>query len=1032
MSSRMESRKFSAILLFLAAVIPSIHAQRTTATYNGTVVDPSGAVVPSAEVELANDDTGNKLTGVSDANGEFVFNYVPVGNYTLRITAAGFKTFQDNHFPLSAAQNVRQKFTLTVGQSAESVTVTEAAPPVNTASSEQRTNFSTREVENVPLPNRNISRVLEVSTGLTREAGQPGTGGGRVRLNGLGGSSVRITANGTDASGNAGAPGLSQYLQFNKIDVMSIEAVGEVQVVKGVVAAEYGPAMGGNVNLITKSGTNQWHGSAFERYEGAILDARQQFLTTKPNHVWNQYGGSLGGPVLKDKAFFFVAYEGYQETVPRVLTGNVPTPYFRDIMLRALPYPETQLSLNAFPLPNRPTTPTALLGVYQGAGRQIAKDDHYDSRGDIRLWNGNLSLTYTRGHPYFVQPSVEAINARQFNSRTDRFATSYVIGRGQWTAETRFGYNRNYMARLDGFLNVVDPNTPETIPFGRRVTALRFTGMDDMYQSELHRRGLAPTYSFEQQLSYVRGKHSFKFGGLFMRPAGGRPDADNGGVSFQTLQDLLTNTPSQVATTFGVNENIWRMKQFGFFVQDDWRATQNLVFNIGMRYDYFGKAVSKPTDPKNPAGYFNRDGLLDSSFHFGPVRDPNDPYKNDALNLAPRFGFAYNVGGTNRNIIRGGFGIMFQSFDPQVLETGFSNSAVIPFRSTFSKLDAASYGLKFPTYNETVLPLVLRLNKPATNDVLNPNVDAPYAMNFSLSYQRALTSTLALESAFVGTRGVKFLMTRTYNPVNRLTGIRPNPELGGQALYNDNSQQSSYYSWQTSLRKQVSHNLSFNLNYTYGKGMSNFGGDISRSFNGDASDNIQDFFNTRIEHGPSAGDITHLFVANWVYFVPTLQRFAGSSIGRQVFGGWEVSGIFRANTGEPIQITQSSQIPSSRPDLVNLGAAINGTCCAQSLQYLNPAAFALVPVSSAGATIRRGNIGNNALRGPSYSAIDISLAKNFRLRERVNFEIRSDFLNALNQTNFTSVVTEITRSNFGQVTNTTGARAIQIQGRLHF
>src|SRR3954453_22035829 len=327
MSPWIYARKPSTLLLLLIGSALQLWSQRTTATYTGTVVDPSGGVVPAAQIELANDDTGNRLTGVTDANGEFVFNYVPVGNHTLKITATGFKTFEDSHFARSAAQNVRQKFTLTVGQAAESVTVTEAASPVNMASSEQRTNFSTREVENVPLPNRNISRVLEVSTGLTREAGQPGTGGGRVRLNGLGGSSVRITANGTDASGNAGAPGLSQYLQFNKIDVMSIEAVGEVQVVKGVVAAEYGPAMGGNVNLITKSGTNGWHGSLFERYEGAILDARQQFLTSKPNHVWNQYGGSLGGPVIKDRAFFFLAYEGYHETVPRVLTGNVPTPY---------------------------------------------------------------------------------------------------------------------------------------------------------------------------------------------------------------------------------------------------------------------------------------------------------------------------------------------------------------------------------------------------------------------------------------------------------------------------------------------------------------------------------------------------------------------------------------------------------------------------------------------------------------------------------------------------------------------------------
>ena len=1017
--------------LLLMSLAGSLWSQRTSATFSGIVVDPSDRIMPGAQVELINQNTNQRLQQVTGESGEVVFNFLPVGVYTLRISAAGFKTLEETGMEVGAAQNVRRRFVLAVGSTTESVNVTAEAPVVNAVSPEQRTSYETREIDNLPLTNRNISRLLEVNTGLVRDVGAPGAGGGRVRLNGLGGSSVRITANGTDASGNNGAPGLSQYLQINKIDVMSIESVAEVQVVKGVVPAEYGPAMGGNVNLITKSGTNDLHGSLFHRYEGARLDARPQFQTRKENRVWNQYGGSLGGPIVRNRAFLFLAYEGYQEIVPRLVTGNVPTQRFRDMILTALPFPETELNLAAFPLPNQPTGADDLIGIYQASPRQISKDDHYDSRADVRLWGGNLSATYTRGHPSFVQPRVQPTNTRIFNSRTDRFSTNYVMGRGSWTSETRYGYNKNYLARLDEFLNTVDPNRPEAYPYSRRVTGIRFTGMDNVGGAELHERGIAPAHSFEQQFALIRGKHSIKFGGLFMRPAGGRPDAENGWVAFQTLNDLLNNRPSQVAATFGVNENIWSMKQFGFFAQDDWRVTQKLVLNLGLRWDFFGKAVARPTNPANPAGFFNRDGLLDSEFNFGPVRDPLDPYNNDPINFAPRFGFAYSLDRQSMTVIRGGYGIMFQSLDAQMLETGFSNSPVIPFRRQFSATEAANLGLRFPFYNEDVVPIVQSLNQIGANDVVNPNIEAPYAMNFSLGIQRALTPSTVLETSFVGTRGVKFVLTRFYNTIDRVTGLRPNPNLG-QALYHDNSQQSAYYSWQTSLRKRLSHNVMFTVNYTYGKGMAYTGGDISRDFNGDTTNSVQDFFNVQAERSPSAGDITHLLVGNWLYTVPTPGFAQNNAFGRSILGGWEVTGIARANTGQPFDVTQTSQSPGSRPDVLDIKNAINPQCCGSSLQYLNPAAFQLVPVNASGATIRRGNIGHNALRGPGFWNVDIAASKNIALRERLNLEVRADFLNAFNHTNYTAISTSINARNFGQITNTAGARTIQLQARIHF
>jgi outer membrane receptor for ferrienterochelin and colicin len=281
----------------------------------------------------------------------------------------GFKTYESRGIPLGAAQNVRRTYTLEVGAVTDSVTITGEAPLVNTLSTEQRMSLETVEVKNLPMINRNITNILDINSGLTRgEANFTGMAGTRFRLNGLGGSAMNVTANGTDANGNAGSMVISGYGQYNKIEVMSAEAVAEVQIVKGVIPAEYGSAMAGTMSVISKSGTNEWHGSIFHRYEGSVLSARQPFLAHEANSVWNQFGGSLGGPILRDKLFFFVAYEGYRQrtTIALPNAASVPTQRFRDIMMTSLRFPETKLFLDHLPLPNQPHATDALLGLWVG------------------------------------------------------------------------------------------------------------------------------------------------------------------------------------------------------------------------------------------------------------------------------------------------------------------------------------------------------------------------------------------------------------------------------------------------------------------------------------------------------------------------------------------------------------------------------------------------------------------------------------------------------------------------------------------
>src|SRR5262245_11453849 len=317
------------VLLSLLGLSEPAWAQRTTATFAGIVVDNSGGVLPGADVALTNEGTSIVERQVTSATGEFIFNYVPGGTYTLTISIAGFKTYTAKGITLGAAQNVRRSFSLEVGTIEESVTVSGDAPMINTVSAEQRINLESEEVSTLPAANRNLTNLLNIGTGLTRQegtvegggSGSGGAGGIRLRLNGLGGAAMSITANGTDASANAGARQISQYNGISKIDIVSIESVGEVQIVKGVSPAEFGQALAGNLNIVTKGGTNVWHGSIFERYEGSNMVAKPFFLKSKPDSNWNQWGGSLGGPLVKDKAFVFAAAESYRLT--RALELNV-------------------------------------------------------------------------------------------------------------------------------------------------------------------------------------------------------------------------------------------------------------------------------------------------------------------------------------------------------------------------------------------------------------------------------------------------------------------------------------------------------------------------------------------------------------------------------------------------------------------------------------------------------------------------------------------------------------------------------------
>jgi outer membrane receptor protein involved in Fe transport len=999
--------------------------QVTTATFSGTVTDPTGAAVPDATVTMTQDETGIVNTKVTGRDGDFQFDFLRVGTYTINIEAKGFKRYAAKGIDLSAGQSVRQTYPLQVGDVTESVIVEASAPLVNTVSAEQSNSFDSKAVKDLPLARRNFSGLLRVDSGVTVATGGSATG---LRLNGQGKNGTAYSVDGTESSGNPEGRNAGNFGAVNFVDLLSIESIEEVHIVKGILPAEYGGALGGQVDIVTRSGTNQIHGSVFENFQKETLNSRDPFLAAKVPFTYNQFGGSIGGPVKKNKIFLFGAYEGYRYNLQKRVEITVPTQATRTQVLAAQPVYASTFAL--VPLPNQPlSSPTATTGLYDQIAPAINRDNHFDVKGDIRLTdNSNLSLTYTHARPFGQTPSGYIGNDNLQYAYTDRGTASYVIGGATWTSETRLGYNNNDAHTFDQAFETILGGSEKFNAgnrLGRLTTNLGWNTQNSMQDLIIS----GPATIFGEKFSWHLGKHSLKFGGVYTHHTNERNNPEGVAYGYQGLSDLLNNIPTTVNASFGNGDNTAHLWELGLFIQDDWHVSSKLTLNLGLRYEYDAHMTAEAFN-NSGAGLYNPDGLLNSTtFAVGPFRPQNNPYNSDPVNFGPRFGFAYDIDG-GKTVIRGGTGIIFS---PQIIGNVINlvGTQYIPKRIIFTKAEASSLGMKYPMTNDDLRVLAQQqaIAQGYTNifAMINPNLQSPYTHHYTLGLQRELTKDLVLETSMVGVRGTKLDLWRPLNEPIRSTGIRPNPLLRA-TYYLDNSATSSYASWQTSLRKRYSHGLSASVHYTWGKALAYNGGDIGTWYQGDNTPRVQDFNNIRAEHAPATGDITHSFVSQAVYDLPRLANF--NPFVHHVLGGWQLGGIFEARSGEPLSITQQGGVQVARPDYIG-GNAINSNY-RDTLQYLNPNAFARVPLSSAGLTVRPGNLGWGEVRAPGYVNVDFSLTKDIPIRERIHLQVRAETFNAFNHFNpkASGIQTSINNSTFGQIRDDVGPRVIQLNGRL--
>ena len=1000
-----------------------LYAQQSTATLSGTVTDPSGAAIPGASVTLENVSRGVSRTAVSGPDGRFLFDFLVVGIYQLTVSERGFNNVVRSGLELTTGQVLDIPLQMQVQQQTQTVEVQAEAAALATSSVEQVGTVNTAQVQELPVAHLDWTNLMGLNVGTTKPPqgitiNSTSAVGSGMNINGLPSAGYNFTVDGTNASNNMEFTAFNFYQAAGLINAVNNDSIEEVSTVKGVPAAVVGGGMSGNINIVTKGGTNEYHGSVHEVNEVSLFDARNQFLTSRPRTTFNDYGVSLGLPILKNKLFFFGSFEEAFLSATKAITGGVPSPYL--ISIAPAVY---QPLFKLFPHAPQPANPTATTSQYFGAASNFQKDNNGVYRLDYYANTNNiLAFRWIRSRPYVVSPALLPANPRHYFDDGSELNANYTHSSAHWTENSRFAFNHTYFNREDALLT--DPNFLN-MSFGWSSSGSKLLNWYGSYTT------------FQEAVSYVHGIHTIQFGGIFERGVANELQIAPVFMLYSNLTQFLNDTPSSFQLELhslpsGQPYFQHITDQIGEYFQDDVRLSSSLTLNLGVRYDIWtvpgesgaNRVFNRGIDPNNPQ----------LGPGFGPII--NYFYKPDHTQIQPRIGLAYNLFGNGKTVLRAGFGklSMGHTLYEAVTQT-YQLGPAVPFQYTMNQAQTTASGLRYP-YNSAgfVQDLtnleaagVISSNLPVTNTI-NTHFPDPYSLQWVFGVQQALPWGMTLEVDYNGNRGLHENFYEVLNKANRITGVSPVPNFGS-VVYSDVDDRSKYAALQTTLRKRLQNGLAFTVAFNYSR-VSSFGD----------ADNLlntapQDPYNFHTEWGPAPFDINRRFVANVIYDIPFTKWMATSNrVATLLLGGWQVSGVFTGQSGMPANIVDSASANAvDRPD-----AAANGISPYLSgyqtglNQYLNIAAFTLVPISPlSGEQIRPGNLSRNAIRSPGLENLDASLAKNFQITERFRMQLRADTFNTINHTNLSGLVTAINTSTFGRLTQAT-ARTMQLGARLTF
>ena len=972
------------LLCFALVGIQPAAAQFDTGTVSGTIVDSSGAVIPKATVTIRNTGTGNAANVVANDAGAFSANDLPFGSYIVTATASGFGTANSKTIVLNVGAAVHVTLTLAAAGVSETVTVTGTETSVNTETTVAGETFSAKQVSNLPVNGRDVDDFLEISPGSVGSAPEF-----QGSVNGLENifSGLNITVDGQsavrgDITGFLNTEGQEQP----HITRSSIDSIQEIDFANNGYTAETGHSLGPQMNIITKGGTNQFHGTAFEFLRNEDLDAHDYFEHGRKQPLkLNQFGGNLAGPVFRDKLFFFTNYEGTRQHLTTISSLNhTLSAYVRSKFVGSM-----QPVLEQFaPLPaGCNVIPTPAACVYQPLANQVdaggaqfvaapvnLSDTLREDTGSIRFdynasdkdrimfrYNINDSDTQHEYGPNIGQISPQALRTQLFKlDETHTFSPTLLN-------QASIGYTR--------FFSVTGSNTPK--PYYTIAGFFLDLGSLPGAQS-FNQTNAFSTYEFLDNVTKVLHSSSLKFGTQIRVNRQVEALQDEFTYDFASVSDLENNNPF-VLQKIGFPGSLGlHNSEYDVYVQDNWHVNRKLVLNLGLRYDF-------NTTWREAHNHIQNFNIPTQTF----LPSTQAPYTAPRGDIAPRIGIAYDPFGSGKTVFHAYGGLfylpMWLSFNLSSNNPTYASYNVNVFDALFG-----GYSISFPAQNP---PL------PAGTQVLYSfpqHPKDPNALNYLFGVEQQMPAQLVAVINYSANRvnhqqaGVNFAAINE-NPSNPFTAVQQvYPNFSSENFLAD-SLGSDYQSMQVQLRRNSNH-LNTEMNYTWSHEID----DMVNVFSG-----YEDPFNPKIDRSSGDIDVRQNFTASVVYDFADLQK--RSRLERLAGGGWQLSSIFQARSGLPENITLVSGFFGNpvRPNYVpGQSRYVNHlTWVTQNGSY-NATAFQVPPKYDGTWGVNYGNVGRNALRGPGFFQWDFSAMKNFSLTEKAKLQFRTDLFNILNHPNY--------------------------------
>ena len=973
------------ILLLLSAT--AVWAQ-STAAIKGTVMDQNGAALAGAKITVTNVATAVARTVQSDSTGSYSVPSLPVGTYDVTVEATGMQPTKFTGLVLNVSQTVVQDVKLKVAQTSSVVTVEAEAPVVETNTMTVSQTINQRTVQEIPLNGRHF---VDLGLLIPGSVTPPQNGFLTAPLRGQGSFAINTAGNREDTV-NFMINGVNlNDMSQNQITFQpSINTVQEFTVDNSTYSAEYGRNSGAIINIATRSGTNSFHGEAFEFLRNNWLDARNFFNPSpalQSPFKRNNFGGDIGGPILKNKLFFFASYEGLRQRQGVTLNTKVLT----DAQRTAVTDP-TSVQLLQF-------IPPANLGANTFVGSATAPVNIDQGTADVSFVisaDDELNFYYAHQADLRQEPTLQGNTVPGFGDTRASHRQIFTLNEthvfnSRLVNEARLGFNRIHITFTPNSLldpttfGINDGNSGATglpqISIG--TTSINFGGPATFPQG----RG-DTTVVLSDTLSYLHGNHSFKFGGEFRRFYNNNFNGDAGTVVFNSVADFQLGQARTFNITPGSRPSRIAINALGFFIMDNWKVRPSFTVELGLRYDW----NATPTEA------FDRFVVFDPAT--STLVRTGSPYQQSDHNFEPRLGFAWDIFHNGKTILRAGYGYFV---DQPVANTVSPLTANPPFTIPLAFQSAAP--ASFLAWGNLAPGAKAGGLAPSTID---QGFNNAYTQSWNLNVQREITPTLAIMVGYFGSKGTHLRVLRNLNQKDLITGLRPFPTLIGSSsvpcpsgtltscvLNNisevDSASNANYNALWITANKRFSHNLQFNASYTWSKSLD------YNSLSSQGTVGLQDSNNPRGDYGLSDFDVRNRFVINGIYDLP----FKGNRFKE----GWELSSIFSAQGGNPINIVTNVGFTgvtnTVRPDLLMpvgiTGSPLQWFSNATVCNAPGPGCAFLVPTSGGN---HFGDLGRNTLIGPGFYDWDFSMAKTTKITERVDVRFSFDAFDSTNHANF--------------------------------